>query len=396
MTGAGAFAVAGALVFAFWPQPIAVDLAAVTNGPMRVTVDEEGRTRVKEVYVVSAPIAGRVLRIDAHVGDLVAAGDTVLATIMPSEPEFLDVRSLAQAEAAVRAADAGRDIAVANVARAEAELEFAEAEWSRAQALAERGNISRSSLDRAALEVKTRQADLATSRAALDVRLFELETANARLIAPRQTDIGPDAVSCCVPVSAPVSGRILKVMHESESVVAAGTPLLEVGDPSDLEIVVELLSTDAVRVAEGADVMIEAWGGDAQLPGRVRRIEPYGFTKVSALGIEEQRVNVIIEFTGQPEAWRRLGHGFRVEVRVVVWQADDIVTVPLGALFRNGDAWAVFVAEIGRARIRAVSIGQRNGRVAQILDGLEVGERVVLHPSDRVHNDARVIARQPA
>ena len=185
-------------------------------------------------------------------------------------------------------------------------------------------------------------------------------------------------------------------MHESESVVAAGTPLLEVGDPSDLEIVVELLSTDAVRVAEGADVMIEAWGGDAQLPGRVRRIEPYGFTKVSALGIEEQRVNVIIEFTGPPEAWRRLGHGFRVEVRVVVWQADDIVTVPLGALFRNGDAWAVFVAEIGRARIRAVSIGQRNGRVAQILDGLEVGERVVLHPSDRVHNDARVIARQPA
>ncbi len=395
MAGASGLALAGVLTYAFWPQPVPVDLVAVESGPLRVTVDEEGRTRVKEVYVVSAPIAGLVLRIGGHVGDPVAANDTVLATIMPSAPEFLDIRSLAQAEAEVRAAEAARDLASADVVRAQAELEFAKAEWERAKSLAERGNISRSALDRADLDVKTREADLATKRAALEVRMFELENANARLIVPRQPEIGPDGVACCIPVLAPVNGRILKVMRESESVVAAGTPLVEVGDPRDLEIVVELLSTDAVRVSEGADVVIEAWGGSADLRGRVRRIEPYGFTKISALGIEEQRVNIIVDFAGAPTEWRRLGHGFRVETRIVVWQGEAIIQVPVGALFRVGDDWAVFVVQDGRARVRRVSVGKRNAREAQILGGAEVGEQIVLHPSDRVHDDARVIARLP-
>jgi HlyD family secretion protein len=275
-------------------------------------------------------------------------------------------------------------------------LEFAEAELARARQLAERGNISASALDRAELQVRTARAAVASAQAELDVRTYQLETARARLITPREDGVASEADRCCVPVRAPVNGRILRVLHESEGVVTAGTPLVEIGDPQDLEVVVELLSSDAVRVSDGAKVAIEAWGGGATLEGRVRRVEPYGFTKISALGIEEQRVNVIIDFVGDPEGWQRLGHGFRVEVRIVVWQADDVISVPLGVLFRRGESWAVFVSDDGRARLREVTIGQRNGRVAQVLEGLEVGERIILHPSDKVEDGTRIEARPPA
>jgi HlyD family secretion protein len=384
---------AASLVYAFWPQPVAVDLGAVTRGPLRVTVDDEGRTRVREVYVVSAPLAGRVLRIDSHVGDPVTAGDTVLATIEPNDPTFLDRRSQTEAEAAVKAAEAAKTLAAAELMRTRAELEYANAELKRARTLATRGNISQSSLDRAELEHKTRRAGVASAEAALKVRTFELETARARLIVPGGDRVGRESPACCVQVRAPESGRVLRVLHESAGVVLAGTPLLEIGDPRDLEIVVDLLSTDAVKIAEGAQVIVEDWGGGAILAGRVRRVEPYGFTKVSALGIEEQRVNVIIDFADPPEKWRPLGHGYRVETRIVVWHGADVLGLPLSALFRDGDAWAVFVSADGIARLRRVAIGHRNSRRAEAVDGIQEGERVVLHPSDRVEDGTRIVPR---
>ncbi len=392
----GALLVAG-LAFAFWPQPVPVDLGEVTRGPLRVTVDEEGRTRVKDVYVVSAPLAGRMFRIEAKVGDAVSAGETVLATIEPTQPTFLDVRSRTEAEAAVKAAEAAKTLADAELARARAELDFARADYERAKTLAARDTISQRALDRAELELKTRQAALATAQAAVRVKTFELSTARAALITPdRERTPGAAVRPGWVDVRAPVSGRILRVFRESEGVVAAAEPLIEIGDPGALEIEVDLLSTDAVKVEEGAEVIIEDWGGAFTLQGRVRRVEPYGFTKISALGIEEQRVNVIIDFTDPPQKWQRLGHGYRVETRIVVWEAAEVLKIPLSALFRDGDAWAVFVAAQGRARMRHVAIGQSNRRAAQVKDGLAEGERVVLHPSDRVQDGGRIVARRSA
>ncbi len=384
----------GAGVYAFMPQPVPVDLGAVARGALSVTVDDEGRTRVKEIYVVSAPTSGRVLRIERHVGDEVVAGETVLATVEPSEPAFLDLRSRRQAESTVTAAAAAKAWADAEVARADAELDFARADQERAKTLAARDTISQRALERAELGVKTRRAALATAEAALRVKTFELETARASLINPGDLETLAAAGGCCVEVRAPVSGRVLRLLHESESVIAAGAPLLEIGDPEDLEIVIDLLSTDAVKIAVGAEVVIEDWGG-GPLAGRVRRVEPYGFTKLSALGIEEQRVNVIVDLTDPPERWRALGHGYRVEARILIWHADDVLKLPVSALFREGETWAVFVLRDGRARLNPVVLGQRNSFEAEILDGLDEGARVVLHPSDRVEDGVRIVARRP-
>lgn len=384
---------AAGLLYAFWPRPIPVDLAAVTQGPLSVTIDEEGETRVKDVYIVSAPLAGRLLRIEGDVGDPVEAAKTVVATIRPQQPTLLDVRSEREAEAAVKAAEAALELAIAERERARAELRFAGNDLERAQRLAERGNIAERALDQARLDVRTREAALAAANATVQVRRFELETARAQLITPGAA-AQSDGLQCCVELQAPVDGRILKIIRESESVVEAGEPLIEIGDPARLEIVSDLLSSDAVRVAAGDAVMIERWGGGAVLKGRVRRVEPAGFTKVSALGIEEQRVNVVIDFLDPHDAWRRLGHGYRVEVRIVVWQADEVVRVPIGALFREGEDWAVFVAANGRAVLRRVTLGQRNSEFAEVRDGLAANERVVVHPSDRIVDGARVVERR--
>jgi len=383
---------AAGLVYAFWPRPVPVDLGAVTAGPLDVTIDEEGETRVKDVYVVSAPLAGRLLRIEQDVGDPVEAAKTVVATIRPQQPTLLDVRSEREAEAAVKAAEAALELAVAERERARAELRFSQNDLDRAQLLAERGNISARALDQARLDVKTGEAALAAANATVQVRRFELETARAQLITPGSATPN-DAARCCVELQAPVDGRILKIIRESESVVAAGEPLVEIGDPAQLEIVADLLSSDAVRVDAGNPVMIEEWGGGHMLHGKVRRVEPAGFTKVSALGIEEQRVNVVIDFVDPQEAWRRLGHGYRVEVRIVVWQAEDVVRLPIGALFRDGGDWAVFVAENGRAVLRHVTLGQRNSELAEVRGGLAAGARVVLHPSDRIADGTRIVER---
>jgi HlyD family secretion protein len=389
--GLGFILVAG-IAYALRPQPVLVDLATVAQGAMMVTIDEEGETRVRDVFQLSSPITGQVRRIELEVGDQVVAEVTVVAEIEPVDPEFLDLRSEAQAEAAVRAAMAARALATAELEQAEAELEFAQSDVDRSRRLIGRGTISQRALDDAERRFRTRKAAVATANAALEMREYELERARAELLGPHLAVERREQCDC-VSITAPVSGRVLRVDHESEGVVEAGDPLIEIGDPKDLEIVVDLLSSDAVKVKADQRVIVEEWGGDGLLTGRVERVEPYGFTKVSALGIEEQRVNVIVDFEEDPEKWQRLGHGYQVETRIVIWESDSVLKLPLSAFFRVGDRWAVFVEEEGSARQRLVRLGRFGGFEAEILEGLADGERVVLHPSDRVIDGARISGR---
>lgn len=379
------------LVLAFRPQPALVDLAEVRNREMLVTVDEEGETRVRDKYVVSAPVTGRLLRSRLRAGDAAVAGETVVARIEPQDATLLDPRSLAEARAALRAAEAARELATAELEQAQVNLAFAAAELQRARGLARNDTISQREVDEAERAHKAGRAAVDTARAALSVREHELQRARAHLLSPADP---PHRDACeCVTVLAPVSGRILQLHVESEGVVQIGTPLLDLGDAQALEIVVELLSGDAVKVRADDRVIVEGWGGDQPLAGRVRRVEPYGYTKVSALGIEEQRVKTLIDFTAAPEEFARLGHGYRVQVRIVLWESDAALTAPLTALFREGDAWAVFVMDDGRAAKREVAIGRRDGLHAQILDGLRAGDRVVVNPSESVRDGARIEAR---
>jgi HlyD family secretion protein len=381
------------LAIAFWPRALSVDLAATVAAPLQVTINEEGETRVKDVYLVSAPLAGRSLRTALDVGDNVLAGRTVVARIHPQDPTLLDLRSQRAAEAEVKAAEAALALANAELDRARAEQRFAQSEYARVSRLFERGTAAERTLDSARLEVSTKRAAVASAQAAIEVKGFDLETAKARLISPDLARNENDS-RCCVEVLAPVSGSVLNIFQESETVVAAGAPLLEIGNPGQLEVVAELLSSDAVQVEKGAPVLIEDWGGGMTLSGRIQRIEPYGFTKVSALGIEEQRVKVVIDFLDPPEAWQRLGHGYRVEVRVVTWQNDSVLQVPISALFRDGTDWAVFVADEGQARLRHVELGHLNDEAAEVLAGLTEGEWLVLHPSDQVSDGKRIVSRK--
>ncbi|MGI9304892.1 MAG: efflux RND transporter periplasmic adaptor subunit [Gammaproteobacteria bacterium] len=381
------------LIYAFWPRSVPVDLIEVKRGVLEVTVDEEAETRVRDIFTLSAPVSGRALRIEADVGDAVVADRTVIAEIEPVDPAFLDVRSEAQAQAALRAAQSAEALAKAEVEQAAAELEFARTELERARRLIHSRTIPERDLDAAQRAFKTRNAAHATALAALQVRAFEVERARAQLLSPAQTLASNDACEC-IPIFAPVHGRVLRVLHKSEGVVAAGEALVEIGDAGDLEIVADLLSSDAVKVAPGQRVIIEGWGGGKPLEGWVRRIEPFGFKKVSALGIEEQRVNVLIDFASPRESWTRLGHGFQVEVRVVLWEGADVLKLPLTALFTNGDRWSVFVQQKGRARRTFVEVGHRTGLEAEILEGLEEGDQVIVHPSDRVVDGVRVASRE--
>ncbi len=379
------------LAYAFRPQPVLVDLVTLSRGPMTVTIDEEGMTRVRDVYVLSAPVAGRVRRIDGDVGDAVVAGETVVTRIEPIDPSFLDMRSRARAEAAVRAASASLALARAELEQAEAEFDFASAEVERARRLRRDKTISERGLEDAERLYRTRRAAVEMARSELEIRRFQLDNARAQLLSPVETVTRHEGCEC-IPIVAPVDGEILSVVHESEGVVNAGEPLVEIGDPADLEIVADFLSPDVVQIEPGQRVIIGAWGGEP-VTGKVRRVEPAGFTKVSALGIEEQRVNVVIDFDASASPARRLGHGFRVEVRVVLWEDDDVLKLPLTALFRDGARWAVYVEQGGRARLRHVQIGHRNRREAEIVGGLEEGVRIVLHPGNQVTENTRIAAR---
>ncbi|MEW7991317.1 MAG: HlyD family efflux transporter periplasmic adaptor subunit [Candidatus Thiodiazotropha sp.] len=383
---------AATLVWAFIPKPIPVDMLTLEPGEMTVTVDEEGETRVRDVFVLSAPISGRALRIDAEVGDEVLAQQTKVAEIEPTDATLLDPRSEAQARADIRAAEANLVLAEASVKEARVELDFARSELKRARKLRADAVMSERELEDAERAFRTRQAALETAIANRQARQAELERARAQLISPTDARVKSDDCPC-VPIRSPVDGRILKILHKSEGVVAAGEPLVEIGDPTDLEIVADLLSSDAVKVEQGQRVIIENWGGDKPLEGAVRRVEPFGFTKVSALGIEEQRVNVIIDFTSPKEAWSRIAHGYQVDVRIVLWQGSGVLKLPLTALFRDSDEWAVFLEVEGKASKRLVTLGRRTGLEAEILSGISAGERVVVHPGDKIAEGIDIEAR---
>ena len=392
--------VAGLAWFA-WPRPLSVDLATVVKGPIEVTADDDGRTNVRHIYTVSAPVAGKVLRIShpmgergpsLHVGDQVTANETVVALMQPTPPSFIDVRSHDQLEAEVIAADAAIQQQEAEVRRLQAALDFSRTEFERAQTLSRTQTISAQAFDKAKFDVATNEAALASAKAQIDVRRSLRASLAARLMDPTNIAASIEP-ACCVRVLAPASGRVLKIIQDSEAVVLPGAPLVDIGDPFDLEVVADLLSTDAVQVRVGAPVRIDGWGGSV-IRGKVVRVDPAGFLKVSALGIEEQRVRVTIDFADPPETWSRLGHDYRVIVHVAIWSADDALTAPVSALFRKGDEWAVFAVENGRARTTIVKIGHRNNRVAEVLAGLPAGTQVVVHPSDRIADGARVAQRE--
>lgn len=387
----GSLLLAG-IVYAFWPRPVLVDLAMAKRGPLVVTADEEGETRVRDIFVVSSAVTGRLRRIERDVGDTVVAGKTIVARIEPIDPSFLDVRAEAEAKAAVQAALAAKALSKARLVDVQAELDFARAELKRARGLIRNVTVTERALDEAERSFRTRTAAVATVKAELRMRDSEIAKARARLVSPIETQKLHGACAC-VQVTAPVSGRILRLIRESEGVIQAGDALMEIGNPQDMEIVVDFLSTDAVKIEPGQRVIIEEWGGNEPLAGRIRRVEPYGFTKVSALGIEEQRVNVIIDLTDPAAQWRRLGHGFRVEVRVVLWESDTVMKLPLTALFRDGNRWNVFVNQSGRAQRRTINIGRKNGLQVEITDGLREGEQVILHPSDRISDGVRIASR---
>ena len=400
----GALVAAAAVLVAAWfawPRPVGVDLATVARGPMEVTVNDDGKTRVRHVYSVSAPIAGKVLRIShplgeegtvsRHVGDEVKANDTVVAVMQPATPSFIDFRSREEAQAAVAAADAYVKYAESEVHRLEAAVAFYRGELARAQTLARTQTVSVQALDKAKFDAESNGAALVSAKAQVTVWQGVSKSLAARLIDPSSSPSMPDPV-CCVQIRAPATGRVLKIIQESESVVQPGTPLLEIGDPLDLEVVADLLSTDAVQIKPGYSVKIDGWGG-APIRGRVTRVDPAGFLKVSALGIEEQRVRTTIDFAEPSETWSSLGHDFRVIVHVTVWSGNDVLTIPVGSLFRKANDWAVYSVKGGRARTTIVQIGHRNAQMAEVLSGVSAGDRVVLHPSDRVREGSPVAQR---
>jgi len=378
------------LIWGFRPQPVLIEAAPVERAPMAVTIEEEGRTRVIDRYVVSAPVDGVACRVQLNVGDPVEQGQVLLG-ISPLESQVLDPRSRARAQARVAAAESALRAAGEQAQAAAADQEFTRNELARLRPLMEQGLISREAFDRATNLARTSAAAKRSADFNVEVARYDLEAARTTLEYSAATASGVAVER--VPVRAPISGRILKIEHECEGPVRTGEPLFEVGDPGSLEVEVDVLSADAVRIEPGMQVLFERWGGEQPLQGVVRIVEPVGFTKISALGVEEQRVLVISDFVSPAAEWIRLGDGYRVEAGFILWQDEDVLQVPASSLFRYGDGWALFVVEDNNARRREVTIGKRNGLIAQIVDGVSAGETVIIHPSDAVEDGRRVELR---
>lgn len=377
--------IAAGLTAAFWPRPTAVDTGVAGRGPMIATVEEEARTRVAETYVVTAPITGRLLRIELEPGDRVAAGQAVARMLAPAPPA-LDSRARAQAAAAVETAQAALANARASRESARTALGLAESEAARIEPLAGTGAVAEADIDRARAERARARSALASAEALTEQQEAELTRARAALIGAGAS--GGEAVS----VTAPVTGQVLRVVQESATTLAAGQPILEIGDVTGgLEVVAELISAQALEVSPGDRVILDIPGAGRALEGVVARIDPSGFTKISALGVEEQRVNVVIAFSGPADG---IGDGYRLNARIVVWEDENALTVPSSALFRHQEGWAVFRVASGRARLTPVQAGRNNGIEAQILDGLEPDAEVVLFPGPDLAGGMRVRRRE--
>jgi HlyD family secretion protein len=374
---AGAVLLTALIVAGLWPQPVPVETVRVTTGTLRATVNEEGKTRIKQRYVVSAPVTGQLRRIPFKAGAEVMAGQTVLAVIDPLSPTLLDARTRTLAEAR-------RDTASANLEKARASHTFAASELRRFEKLHAEKTVSIQELEAA----QWRETSAAREEAAAESALRQAEAELAEFAAG--SDAGTNAVRTPAEVKAPASGRVLRVFEENARVVTAGTPLLEIGNPADLEVVIEVLSRDGAAIAPGTKVELEQWGGGEPLAGCVRLVEPAAFTKVSALGVEEQRVNVIADLLTPPEQRPGVGDKFRVEARIIVWETSQTLKVPSGALFRRGEQWAAFAVTDGRARLRPVKVGRSSGTETQVVEGLKDGEEVILYPGDRVRDGQRV------
>lgn len=374
------------ITFGLWPKSVPAETAPVVRGRLLVTVSEEGRTQVRNRYVVTSPVAGQLRRVDLKPGAPVKAGETVLAVLETAGADILDARSLAQAQARVRAAESAREMAAAQQERARANHELAQADFARASELVASGTLSRQEFDTATARTVAAAQENRAAGFALQVTGFELEQARALLL--RGTlDAGEQAG---LSILSPVDGRVLRVMQESARVVPGGFPILEVGDPTDLEVRIEVLSRDGVRIQPGARVWLEHWGGEEPLEARVRWVEPSAFTKFSALGVEEQRVNVIADLATPATDRPNLGDGFRVEARIVTREDASVLKVPSGALFQREGQWRTYVVRDGRAREVAVEPAGSNGSETALRSGLEEGENVIVYPGDKVRDGSRI------
>lgn len=387
----GAGLLAGFLWLTFRTEPVLVDLQEAVLAPMQVTVDVDGKTRIRDIYEVSAPIAGLARRSPVAVGDIVTEGETVVAVVEPIEPSLLDARSRLQADAAINEAEAGLLVAQTELARTEEQHRSAQAQFDRTQTLVSRGVLSARQLEDASERLAIANAAQAAALAGISMAQSSLERAQAALIEPGNEQNQDGA--CCVPLLAPANGRVLDIDQISARPVTAGTRLATIGDPAQLEIVADILSVDAVQLVPGAHAMVDRWGGSEPLEARLIRIEPAARTEVSAIGIEEQRVDSVFEITSHLNQRAGLGDGFSVFLRIVKWQTDQTLQVPLSATFRLGESWGVFSVQDGVAHERIVELGQRNAYAVEVLDGLEPGAMVVTHPSDDLTDGAAVQQR---
>lgn len=362
------------IIAGLWPKPVPVEIGQATIGPLRATVTEEGKTRIRQRYMVSAPFAGQLRRIPFKAGAEVKAGETVVAVLDPLPPAPLDARVRALTEAR-------RDVAAANLEKARASQEFAASELKRFERLSAEKTISVQELEGAQWREKNAAKELSAAESALRQVEAELAEFAARSDAAQRAPLE---------IHAPVSGKVLRVLEENARVVASGTPLVEIGNPAELEIVIDVLSRDGAGLAPGTPVELEQWGGGPPLEARVRLVEPAAFTKISALGVEEQRVNVIADLITPYEKRTGLGDNFRVDAHIVVWRSDDALKVPTGALFRKGDAWAAFKVIDGRAQLQLVEAGRSSGTETHVVNGLKAGDPVILYPSSRVQNGVRI------
>ena len=379
-----------AVVYGFIPKPVPVDVIKVSRGSLKVTVEEEGKTRVSDRFVLSAPVAGYMRRIELEAGDPVAKGQKV-AELEPLKSQALDQRSRAEAEAAIAAAQAALNSAQENARSAEAEADYAKKKLERSKKLYDEGYISKEMFDQAETQAKQTEANRLAAEAVVKTAGFELEKARAVLLYSAKEEGGDHAG--IIPVQSPVSGQVLKIHHESAGVVNPGESLIDIGNLKNMEAKVEVLSADAVKIKPGTLVLFERWGSDTQLSGKVRTIEPAGFTKISSLGVEEQRVLVIVDITSEPEKWQRLGDGYSLEASFILWDGKDVLQIPASALFRNKDGWAVFVVENNRAHFRKVERGHSNGLATEIVSGLTEGEMVIMHPDESIKNGTRIRVR---
>ena len=381
---------AGVPYLAMRETPVAVDLAVVELGPMTVTIDEEGETRIRDVYTVSAPIEGHLERTALEEGDQVIADETVIASIHPPDPPFLDERTRTQLDAAVKAAQSAVAVAQVALTRAKTNFNQADTQFKRTEKLTKSKVFPLSRLEQDFSNLELARAEVKSVQALIELRKAELASAQARLAQPGNVNQVPDGGDCCINITSPESGVVLKILARSERTVASGTKIAEIGDPKNLEVVVDIPSSDAPKIKPGTQVTISEWGGEEDLQAVVRRIDPAAFTKISSLGIEEQRVNAVLELNSVPDG---LGHAYRVLARMVIWSGSDIVQIPIGAMFRANGAWSVFIVKDGRALLREISVGNMNNNNAQVTQGLEMGEEVVLYPSDLLENGSLIEER---